>query len=118
MTEANNYLKSLLRNLRTIRERDGTSVEELEERLILGPGWIRRFEEGETVPSIDTLLAILHEIGSSLGDVLEGLPPYPDVAEIERVIFAEQAGNDIVIHFRYAKFDASYTLANATVDQF
>ena len=118
MTEAQDYLKSLLRNLRTLRKRHGISAEELEERLILGPGWIRRFEEGETAPSIDMLLAMLHETGSSLDDLLEGVPAYPDVAEIERVIFAEQAGNDIIIHFRYAKFDASYTLANATVDEF
>ncbi len=39
---------------------------QLEERLILGPGWITRFENGETVPSIDMMLAILHETGAEL----------------------------------------------------
>lgn len=118
MTEAHGYLKSLLQNLKTLRQQSGLSPQDLEERLILGPGWIGRFEDGETIPSIDMLLAMLHETGSSLGDLLAGLPAHPDAAEVERFIFAEQAGNDLIIHFHYANFDASYTLANATVDEF
>jgi transcriptional regulator with XRE-family HTH domain len=118
MTEARGYLKSLLANLRSIREKAGFSGQELEERLILGPGWIKRFEDGDIVPSIDMLLAILQKTGSNLGDLLENLPSYPDAAEVERFIFAEQDGKDLVIHFRYANFDASYTLINATVDEF
>ena len=60
MPDAHGYLKSLLLNLRDIREKAGLSASELEERLILGPGWITRFEEGDTIPSIDMLLAIRH----------------------------------------------------------
>lgn len=118
MSEVHGYLKSLLHNLRTLRERHGISADELEERLILGPGWVKQFEEGKTVPSIDMLLAILHETGSSINDLLDGLPSHSDVEEVERFIFAEQVGNDLVIHFRYTNFDASYTLASATVIEF
>lgn len=115
---AHGYLKKLLLNLRQARERAGISTDQLEERLILGPGWIKRFEDGETVPSIDMLLAILHEIGGDLNSLLEGLPGSPDAAEVERVIFSEQSGKDIVVHFRYANFDASYRLQNAKVEEF
>src|SRR5262245_25910165 len=107
MAEASSgFLTALLANLRTLRERAGLSASEVEERLILGPGWITRFEEGTTVPSVDMLLAILNQIGATLDDLLHGLPSLPDASEVERYIFAEQIGNDIAIHFRYADYDA------------
>lgn len=117
MPEARSYLKSLLGDLCIVRKKKGLSRSALEERLILGPGWIRRFEAGETVPSIDMLLAILYEMRASLDDLLQGLPE-SDVGSVERVIFAEQTGRDITIHFRYANFDACYILPNATLDDF
>jgi len=117
MPEARGYLKALLNNLRRIRERAALSPSALEERLILGPGWINRFETGETVPSIDMVLALLHETGGELEQLLEGLPD-PEASEVERCIFAEEAGDNIIINFRYANFDAQYKLANSTLDDF
>jgi len=119
MAEASSgFLQALLGNLRNLRERAGLSASEVEECLILGPGWITSFEEGTTIPSIDMLLAILNQIGATLDDLLRGLPSLPDASEVERHIFAEQAGNDIVIRFRYTNFDAAYTLSNSTVEEF
>ncbi len=118
MTEAHGYLKQLLSNLRALREKAKLSEAELEERLILGPGWVRRFERGESTPSIDMLLALLHQMGFTLNDLLKGLPARTGASEIERHIFAEADGKNIVIHFRYANFDASYRLQNATVSEF
>ena len=112
------FLTELLRNLRILRERAGLSQSELERRLILGPGWIKRFEEGQTLPSLDMLLAILHEVGSSLSTLVMDLPDRMEAPAIERTIVAEQVGKSIVIRFRYARFDASYTLENATVEEF
>ena len=57
MTGIDDYLKHLLNNLRTLREKARLSPREIEDRLILGPGWITRFEEGETTPNIYMLLA-------------------------------------------------------------
>ena len=118
MTGVDGYLKHLLRNLRALREEANLSPRELEERLILGPGWITRFEEGETIPSLDVLLAILHETGSTLSEVFANLPDHPEAAGIERLIYAEQVNGDIVIHIRYAKFDAAYTLEHGTIYEF
>jgi len=117
VAEAHGYLRALLQNLTVIRKRAGLSETQLEERLILGPGWIRRFETGETIPSIDMLLALLHETGAGLPDLLDGLPE-PEPAAVERSIFAAQADNNVTIYFRYANFDARYTLPTATLDQF
>ena len=83
MPEAVGYLRALLRNIGVLRERVGLSAAQLEERLILGPGWITRFERGESVPSIDMMLAILHETGAELEDLLQDLPE-PDAAAVER----------------------------------
>ena len=118
MTALDGYLQRLLRNLGALREKSGLSQRELEERLILGPGWIKRFEEGEAIPSIDMLLAILNETGSSLSDLLVDLPDRPKATDLKRIIYAEQVGRDIIIHFAYANFDASYILTNATVEEF
>lgn len=117
MTQAHGYLRALLKNIETLRGEAGLTHGQLEERLILGPGWISRFESGETVPSIDMVLAILHETNATLSDLLQGLPE-PDAAVVERCIFAEQAGSGIVIHFRYADFDAQYALEDGTLEDF
>ena len=87
MPEAHGYLQALLKKLGKVREKAGLSTAQLEERLILGPGWVARFEHGESVPSIDMLMAILHETGVGLQDLLEGLP-VPEAVVIECSIFA------------------------------
>jgi transcriptional regulator with XRE-family HTH domain len=117
MAQAHGYLHALLKKIGTLRQKAGLTQAQLEERLILGPGWISRFESGETVPSIDMVLAILHETNATLSDLLQGLPE-PEVAAVERCIFAEQTGNDITVHFRYTSFDARYTLPNSTLEDF
>ena len=117
MTGAHSYLKALLSRLREIRQSAGLSSVALEERLILGPGWINRFEAGETVPSLDMVLAILHETGAKPEQLFRALPE-PAASEVERTIYAEKSGKDIVIHFRYANFDAQYTLSNSTLEKF
>lgn len=117
MLEAHSYLQALLRNIGKVREKAGLSPEQIEERLILGPGWINRFENAESIPSIDMLLAILHETGAGIRDLIEDLPE-PDAATVGRAIFAEEAGDDLTVHFRYATFDAEYTLQGATLEEF
>ena len=116
-SELHGYLQALLQNLRKAREKANVTPEQLEERLILGPGWIRQFEAGDSVPSLGLLIAILHETGTGLPDLLRGLPE-PEAAAFERYIFAEQSGPNIIVHFRYARYDAQYTLQNAQADQF
>lgn len=117
MPHAHGYLQALLKNIEALRKKANLTQTELEERLILGPGWIGRFESGKTIPSIDMVLAILHATKATLSDLLKGLPE-PEAAEVERCIFAEEEGKGIVIHFRYAKYDAQYKLSDSTLEQF
>lgn len=117
MPKAHGYLQGLLANIAGIREKAGLTPAQLEERLILGPGWVNRFENGETVPSIDMVLAILHETKGTLADLLVGLPE-PEAAEVERTIYAEQRDVDLTIRFRYANYDAEYRLPNSVLEDY
>ena len=118
MNKENSYLKHMLNRLRSLRENANFSTTDLEKRLTLGPGWITRFEEGKTIPSFDMLLAILHEIRSTLNDLLDHLPDVQSTMEVERLIIARQDGNNVVVHFRYARFDAKYILDNTRATHF
>jgi transcriptional regulator with XRE-family HTH domain len=69
------YLHSILNRFRQLREQAGISQSELEEKLILGPGWVNRFEQGETVPSLDMLLVLLHAIGKDFASLISGIEP-------------------------------------------
>lgn len=111
------YLKQLSGNLRRLRRNAGLSEEELEHRLILGPGWISAFEQGESIPELEVLLAILHEIGASLGGLADGLPAPPG-SDFERFLRAEPEDGDLLVRFRYARFAATYRLIDATTGEF
>jgi transcriptional regulator with XRE-family HTH domain len=120
-------VRRLLLRLRQLREKAGLTARDVEQRLILGPGWIDKFEAGDAVPPVDVLLAILHVLGASLssvGDELEDIGSGEDGSSgggIDRYIFAEPAKDGsgaLLIRFQYANHDATYRLPNATVEQF
>jgi len=100
-----------------LREESRVSRGQLEQRLILGPGWIERFETGQTMPTLDMLLAMLAGINCSLNDLLTNLPT-PTAAEIDRYIHSERKKDSLDIHFKYANYDAIYTVPNARTREF
>lgn len=110
--------RHILNRLRAVRIASKVSETDIEEALILGPGWVRRFESGETVPALDMLLAILDIVGAKLEDLLEGFDPADEAAQIERQIFATEFADGLNINFRYNDFDATYFLEGAHADQF
>jgi len=109
---------AVLKRLKELRAKYGVSSETIEDKLILGPGWVSRIESGKSVPNLDTLLAILDVIGSNLTELDEGLANQHLPHEMERHTYAFQEGKDIVVHFTYANHDALYQLVNATVTEF
>lgn len=116
MTFNSDYLIRLLLRLKLFREEASLSPAEVEKRLILGPGWVNSIENGKIIPSLDVIASFLSVYGKSLSDLAVGARG--SVPTIHRSITAEAAGADILIHFAYAKHDATYTLVGATVDQF
>lgn len=95
------------------------SPDDLAHDLILGPDWIQRFESGDTMPDLDTLFVLADRIKIDPAILFADLHADDDVSpEMSRVIYGEQRGADLVIHFEYANFDAQYVLTSATVDEF
>ena len=109
---------AVLERLRALREAAGKSQKQLEEELILGPGWIGRIEAGEFVPSLNTLLAVLHAIGSRLEDLGPAVDWKGHDFSVDRNLLAEDDGDELVVRFPYGAYDASYRLASATTAQF
>lgn len=108
----------LLSRLAQLRRDAGISESELENRLVLGPGWIERFESGKSVPSIDMIAAMLNAIGKNFNDLVKDMKPEAATLAVERHIRARPNRNDLDIYFRYAKHDAHYLLKRATVQEF
>lgn len=116
MTSNSDYLTRLPQRLQSLREESGLTPTQVEERLILGPGWVSAIEAGTIFPSLDVIASCLSVYGKSLSDLAEGATG--SVPHIHRSIAAEAAGGDINIHFAYAQHDATYCLRNATVEHF
>lgn len=111
-------LAQILARLREFREEAGITAKELEEKLILGPGWIESFEAGRAVPAVDALLAILHAVGRTPAELFDGAAAGAAPGEVERSLFAEPDGDDLLLRFKYADFDASYRLPGASLAEF
>lgn len=116
MTSNSEYLTRLLQRLSAFRGEAGITSAQVEQRLILGPGWITAIEAGTIHPSLDVIASMLSVYGRSLSDLAEGATG--SVPHINRSIYPQSAGNDLDIHFVYAAHDAVYRLLNATPDQF
>jgi transcriptional regulator with XRE-family HTH domain len=108
----------VLERLRRFREEAGLAASELEERLILGPGWIESFENGDAIPTLDALLAILHALDRSPEEMFSDLEVEPTAGALQRLLFAEQDGRALVLHFQYADHDATYRLPDASIKEF
>ncbi len=89
---------------------------QVEERLILGPGWVTGIEAGEIYPSLDVIASLLAVYGKTLTDL--GERATGSVPRIRRSIEALAVRRNIDIKFDYARHDATYRLTNATIEQF
>lgn len=64
------------------------------------------------------ILAILHLLGGTIEDLVRHLPPLESSHEFKRQVYAEDSGDELIIHFAYADYDAIYELPNATPQEF
>ena len=110
------YLSQLFRRLHTFRQEAQLDPEQVENNLVLGPGWIHAFESGAALPGLDVIMSLLSLYGKTLRDLAEGIEG--NAPPIKRSITPEAIGNDLVLHFPYGEYDATYLLEGATVEQF
>ena len=110
------YLSQLFQRLHTFRQEAQLEPEQVESNLVLGPGWIHAFESGAAPPGLDVVMSLLSLYGKTLRDLAEGIEG--NAPSIKRSITPEKVDNDLVLHFPYGKYDATYRLEGATVEQF
>jgi transcriptional regulator with XRE-family HTH domain len=111
----NTALDDLLGQLKKIRLSKGISPEDIEKKLILGPGWVEEFENGKTIPRFDVVIALLNELGATVNDL-----NFSRSKEVEftRNLQAVTRVNDLHVAFPYGKYEANYILKNASEEQF
>jgi transcriptional regulator with XRE-family HTH domain len=117
MNKQSKILKILLSRIKETRTQKSITQENIEEALIIGPGWIDSFEKGDVSITLETLLAILKYLYVSLSDITENISVSND-QEFPRNIYAVKNDTGIDVRFKYAKHDAVYFLEKATVSEF
>ncbi|HJV06171.1 MAG TPA: BsaWI family type II restriction enzyme [Chromobacteriaceae bacterium] len=116
MTTNSDFLKQVLSRLKTFRLEAGLTEKDVENRLILGTGWVASIEVGKIIPTLDVIASLLSVYNKSLTDLVEGAAG--SVPKIYRSISAVQKGSGIDINFAYSHYDAIYHLENASVAEF
>ena len=111
-------LSRLFRQLANRRLEAGLTVEQVERRLVLGPGWVEAFEGGDLEPTIGTLAALLHLYGTSLPKFFADLDLAGDGVVMDRHLTATQEDNALRLHFPMGPYKASITIPDATVKDF
>jgi hypothetical protein len=91
---------------------------EVEKHLVLGAGWVERFESGLAEPSLGTLAALLDTYGSNLPTFFAELDLGDTRVVLDRLLTATEDGTDLVLHFPMGPFPATVCVPNATLDEF
>ena len=110
-------LKTLFQQLKTSRERAGLSPSEVEEKLVMGRGWIELFEAGEKEPSLGTLAAILAIYDEDLPSFFADLQFGQNEVIVDRHLSATEDAVGIKLHFPMGAHTATVPLPLATLDQ-
>ncbi|MBL8812071.1 MAG: hypothetical protein JNM43_18040 [Planctomycetaceae bacterium] len=118
MANQNDAVVQLLSRLAEFRRDANILPETVEASLLLGPGWIARFEAGLSLPTLDLLLLLLRMYGRHPADLFRDVDVNALGERLARNMYAAPDGGDLLVHFGYAQFDAVYRLRNATVEQY
>jgi transcriptional regulator with XRE-family HTH domain len=95
-------MQRLFRQLKELREAADLSYDEVEQQLVLGPGWIHKFESGDIEPSLGTLAALVHAYGSDLASFFSGFDLGHTNITIDRHLTALEVGQDLALVFPMA----------------
>ncbi|HEX5152122.1 MAG TPA: BsaWI family type II restriction enzyme [Parafilimonas sp.] len=113
----NPNIKKILLEIKNVRIKNGITPEELESNLFLGKGWISALEEGEINPPFDLMLSVIDFLNVDLKTIISKIK-FDDAQSLNRLITAQQDGNNIKCLFRYGKSEAEYIIKNSSVEIF
>ena len=91
------------------------SPEDLERRLMLGPGWIHAFESATVVPTLDVFFALVCALDVTIDELTADMVP---VRTLTRKLYAAQDNADLLLHFDYTDYKATYRLPQAILADF
>jgi transcriptional regulator with XRE-family HTH domain len=111
-------LARLFRQLRVLREQAGFTTEQVEQQLVMGPGWVGRFERGEAEPTLGTLAALVNVYASDLPTFFSALDLGDTSIALDRHLTATSSGTDLRLHFPMGPHAAEVVLANASLEEF
>lgn len=101
-------------NVRRIRESLGLSQERLGADAKLDRSYIGGVERGERNPSLAAILNLAHALQVPPARLLEGIGEESLVPASSPGITAVEEEGNLIVRFRYDRFDAEYNLPNAT----
>lgn len=105
--------RNLVQNLARIRQNSGFEQSDVEIALVLGPGWLARFEDGSVEPSLGTIGALLNLYGATFEQLVEGVH-VDSGAKIDRHLMITETGHGIQLHFPMGKFKSVVPIEGAT----
>ncbi|NWN87282.1 MAG: helix-turn-helix transcriptional regulator [Micrococcaceae bacterium] len=112
------HFASLLEKLASSRRAAGLSREDVEKKLVLGPGWVDRFETGDRLPSLATLIALLNLYELKISDFFESVELTDDIFIADRYLTAKPSGNNLILIFQLGKYRANVELEDSSIDEF
>lgn len=113
-------IKIILSEIRNKRIRNGISLSDIAKTINIGEDWLSAVEEGTTTPSFELVYAIAEASNVRLSNVLSELAEQDKaITTLSRKISAEEdkEGN-LIFTFQYNDYQATYTLVDATLDQY
>jgi transcriptional regulator with XRE-family HTH domain len=111
-------IRNLFQQLEQLRLAAGLLPAQVETSLLLGPGWVERFESGESEPSLGMLAALVRLYGSDLPTFFAGLDLGTGNLIPDRHLAASQPVDGLQLHLPMGPYDATVTIPDATIDQF
>lgn len=111
-------MSKLFRSLAEHRKAKGLTTAQVEQQLVMGAGWVSRFESGEVEPSIGTIAAMLSLYGVRVPDFFSTLDLGSTLVALDRHLSAAQAGKDLSVYFPMGKHAATVQVPKATVTEF
>jgi transcriptional regulator with XRE-family HTH domain len=113
----NPNIKKILLEISRVRKINGITENELESKLNLGRGWIGALETGEINPPFDLMLSIIDLLKVNLHTLIAKIN-FDEGQALNRVISAEQSGNNLRFLFTYNTYDAEYAIENTTIETY
>lgn len=108
-------LNALYAQLAQLRMSNNLSPEQVESKLVLGPGWVTGFETGSPEPSLGMLAALVSLYGSTLSEFFASIELGRDHAAPDRALFAAETEAGTSIHFQMGAEAAAVDLPGTTL---